>query len=114
MAFIRGVTMMEPSTPVIATSTAVRVGTPPSLSEMLMATAAVTDLGASEISTVRGTPAIAATATAETIATVDPASRAASIGSAFRRTLGQFLNNGRAIATVAGPSRKYTNCAPLK
>src|SRR5436853_3787946 len=106
MAFISGVTMIEPSTPVMATSTAVSVGTPPSMSEMLMATAAVTDLGASEISTSRGTPQIAATATAETIATVEPASRAASIGTALRRTLGQFLYSGTAIATVAGPSRK--------
>src|SRR5262245_37056591 len=106
MAFINGVTITEPSTPVIATSTAVSAGMPPRWSEMLMATAAVTDLGASEISTVLGTPKAAAIPTAETIATTDPANNAASIGSALRRTVGQFLNKGMAIATVAGPSRK--------
>ena len=75
----------------MTTSTAVREGRPPRWSEMLMATAAVTDLGASEIRTARGTSHAAATATAETIAVVDPATRAASIGSALRRTVDQFL-----------------------
>src|ERR1700681_1124456 len=114
MAFIRGVTTTAPSTPVKTTRTAVKAGTPPRLSDRLMATGAVTDLGASEISTVRGRPSAAPTAMAETIDVAVPAINAASIGSALRRTVGQFLYRGMAMATVVGPSRKWMNCAPVK
>src|SRR5262249_1105871 len=106
MAFISGVTITAPSTPVMATSTAVSAGKPPTCSEMLIATAVVTDLGTSESSTVRGTAKSAAAATAETIATVAATNRAASMGTAERRTVAQFLYSGSAMATVAGPSRK--------
>ena len=43
-----------------------------------------------------------------------PATRAASIGRADRATRFRFSHSGRAKTTVAGPSKKCTNCAPAK
>jgi hypothetical protein len=85
-AFIIGVTTMAPITPVAITRTAVSDGRPPARSETAIATAAVTDLGASEMSTTRGAPKAAAMTTAETIATRAPTTSAAAIGSRFSRT----------------------------
>ena len=113
-AFISGVTMMAPMMPVVMTRAAVSAGMPPRLCEIAMATPAVTDLGASETSTARGTPIAAAMPSAETMATVEPASRAAAIGARSRRTRARLRYSGTASATVAGPSRKCTNWAPSK
>ncbi len=85
-AFISGVTMMAPRMPVSITSTAVSAGSPPSVSDMPIATAAVTDFGASDTSTSRGTPKAWATSTAEASATTEPTTSAASIGSMARST----------------------------
>ena len=113
-AFISGVTMTAPRMPVVMTSTAVSAGTPPRFSDTAMAMPAVTDFGAIETSTWRGAPKAAAIATADTQATIAPEIRAAAIGSRLAMTKARWRTNGTAMATVAGPSRKCTNCAPSK
>ena len=75
---------------------------------------AVTDFGASETSARRGTPSAAAIPTAETIAVNAPITSAAAIGARLARTSARWRTSGTAMATVAGPSRKCTNCAPSK
>ena len=74
----------------------------------------VTDFGASDSNVVRLAPSAQATSTAEAIAVNDPATQAATIGASSRRTSPAFAASGTASATVAGPSRKWTNCAPSK
>ncbi len=105
---------MAPKIPVISTSAAVRVGSPPSRSAMPMATGAVVDFGASEASTCGSSPNRWAIASADPTATSDPASSPATIGSAAARIRARLSCIGSARHTVAGPSRKCTNCAPSK
>ena len=79
-----------------------------------MAMGAVTDLAASEARISRGAPSAQAMATAEPMAVSEPARSAATIGRKLRRTATRLRQSGRPSATVAGPSRKCTNCAPSK
>ncbi len=79
-----------------------------------MATGAVADFGANDSSISPRTPRAAATPSAVTTATTDPATSAARIGSRLCRTRPRFARSGTASATVAGPSMKWTNCAPSK
>ena len=81
---------------------------------MPMAIGVVTDLPASEARMRGGAPSRAAMPTAVPTAVSEPATRARAIGTAERRTRSQFSTSGMASATVAGPSRKWTNCAPSK
>ena len=79
-----------------------------------MAIGAVTDFAASEARISRGAPNAQATSTAEAMAVIEPATSAAHIGRRLRRTAARLRQSGRPSATVAGPSRKCTNCAPSK
>ena len=54
------------------------------------------------------------TAKAELIATNEPTSSAATTGSAARLIRERLSYSGRPRQTVAGPSMKWTNCAPSK
>jgi len=100
--------------PVEMTSTAVSEGRPPSCSAMPIATGVVTDFGASEASASLEPPSSQAMPTAEAAAVAEPAMMLASTAKADRRTLSNCRYSGMASATVAGPSRKCTNCAPSK
>ena len=71
-------------------------------------------LGASEAIVAADAPSSQAIASAETIATTTPTSRPTLSANQARRSFGICSNNGTASATVAGPSRKWTNCAPSK
>ena len=51
---------------------------------------------------------------AEAMAVSEPAASAASIGARFLATRARLRQSGTPRATVAGPSRKWTNCAPSK
>ena len=113
-AFISGVTISAPRMPDSTTSTAVSAGIPPMASDRAMAMGAVVDFGASEAITVSGAPSAQPTATAVPMAVIDPATSAAHIGRRLRRTAARLRQSGTASATVAGPSRKCTNCAPSK
>ena len=79
-----------------------------------MAIGVVTDLGASDncVGTLapnaRAIPM--ADATAQTLPTLSPSST----GQRMARTLPSCAYSGIASATVAGPSKKCTNCAPAK
>ena len=79
-----------------------------------MAIGAVTDFAASEAMISPGAPSAQATSTAEAIAVIDPATSAAHIGRRLRTTAARLRQSGSPSATVAGPSRKCTNCAPAK
>jgi len=59
-------------------------------------------------------PSSQAISTAETIATTTPTSRPTDSASQARLSLPACSYSGTASATVAGPSRKCTNCAPSK
>ena len=96
------------------TSAAVNEGNPPTFSVIPMATGAVTDLGANEIRVSRDAPSQRAMSTALEAETRAPVPMAARIGSHSRRISPRLRYSGTASATVAGPSRKCTNCAPSK
>ncbi|MCY1374783.1 hypothetical protein D9M69_621460 [compost metagenome] len=106
--------LAAPSTPVHTTSTAVSVGRPPIFSEMPMATGAVTDFGASEAMVALLAPSAQPTPLAVTVAASVPTTSAPAMGSHRRLTRASCSNSGTDRATVAGPSRKCTNCAPSK
>ena len=89
--FISGVTMIAPMMPVAMTKVAVSDGRPPNASDTAIATAAVTDFGAREMTAALGAPNAAAIATAETMATVAPTTSAAAIGNRLRRTIARLL-----------------------
>ena len=112
--FIIGVTTTAPTMPVSTTKTAVKVGDPPSDWLIPSATGAVVLLGASVASIWGDRPSARPKASAVTMAVNDPASRAAAMGKAARRTVARCAQSGTARDTVAGPSRKCTNCAPSK
>ena len=82
--------MIAPRMPVEITSTAVSAGSPPNCSEIAMATPAVTDFGASEISVPRGAPSQLAIRIAEPQATTEPTTSAAIIGASARATMPRF------------------------
>jgi len=100
--------------PVTTTITAVSDGMPPIFSLMPIATGVVTDLAASEAMVAFDAPSSQASTSAETIATTTPTSRPTVSANQARRSFGICSASGTASATVAGPSRKWTNCAPSK
>ena len=105
MAFISGVTMIEPRMPVSTTTTAASAGMPPTVSVSAMAIGAVTDLAASEARISRGAPKSQAMPMA-----LPMAERAGDQRGAHRqqavRDRARLRQSGRPRATVAGPSRK--------
>ncbi len=103
-----------PTTPVVTANTAASAGRPPIFSAMPIAIGAVTDFGASESSVAGEAPSAQAMPTALPSASSEPAASAPAIGSASRFTLSHSRASGTASATTAGPSRKWTNCAPSK
>ncbi|MNT11298.1 hypothetical protein D3C72_1461710 [compost metagenome] len=106
--------LTAPMMPVAITSTAVSDGRPPIFSATPIAIGMVTDFGASERTVSGEAPSSQAMPTADTTATTEPATRPASSGNTWVRSLGSCMYSGTASATVAGPSRKCTNCAPSK
>ena len=74
----------------------------------------VTLLGASDISDSRLPPSSAPMPQADNAAVSEPATSAISSGPAIDFSRGHCAWSGIASATVAGPSRKCTNCAPSK
>ena len=100
--------------PVRITKTAVRVGMPPTASEMPKATGAVVDFGANESNTFIGRSKACANKIADPAATVEPAIRAHKIGTTDFFIVARLSQSGRARATVAGPRRKWINWAPSK
>ena len=103
-----------PVMPVAITSTAVSDGTPPSFCDTAIAIGVVADLGPALTAICTEPPNASTIPTAETTAVSEPASSAANIGRNQRRTRGNWRASGTASATVAGPSKKWTNCAPVK
>ncbi|OBS31031.1 hypothetical protein A9O67_02150 [Tepidimonas fonticaldi] len=81
---------------------------------MPIATGVVTDLGASEASVCGLAPSSQPSATALTAAASAPVTSPATSGAQVRRSSGHCACRATASATVAGPSRKCTNCAPSK
>ncbi len=106
--------LTAPMMPVAATSTAVSEGMPPIFSAMPMATGLVTDLGANDASVALDAPSAQPTPMAVTVAASVPTTSAPRMGSHRRFRRASCSNSGMDSATVAGPSRKCTNCAPSK
>ena len=79
-----GVTTTAPMIPVRMTITAVSAGSPPSRSEIPIATPAVTDFGASDARTDCGMPKAFAIAIADTRAVTEPTTSDRSIGPSAR------------------------------
>ncbi len=100
--------------PLAITSTAVNDGSPPTRSATAIATGAVTPLGAIEATRVAGAPHNASTAIALAAPAMLPASSVSVAGASTARTWDHWRRSGTASATVAVPSRKWTNCAPSK
>ena len=100
--------------PVVTTSTAVSEGKPPNCSEMPIATGVVTDLGTSDASVVLDAPSAQAKTRALAVVVSVPTTMPPNNGNQARRKRWLCSNNGTASATVAGPSKKCTNCAPSK
>jgi hypothetical protein len=74
----------------------------------------VADFGAMVRASTDVAPSSSTTDTALTMAVTQPASSAQASGSRLRRRRGIWRASGKASATVAGPSRKWTNWAPAK
>ena len=100
--------------PVVTTSTAVSDGRPPSCCEIPIATGVVTDLGTSEASVLFDAPSAQASPNALAVVVSVPTTMPPSSGSQACRRRRLCSNSGTASATVAGPSRKCTSCAPSK
>ena len=96
------------------TNTAVSAGIPPIASEIPRATGAVVDFGANDSRTSVGKPKARAKIMAEPAATIEPVSKASTIGATDVRIVSLLSQSGKANATVAGPSRKWINWAPSK
>ena len=92
--------------PVIITNTAVKEGTPPSCSVILIATGVVTDLGASDNKVAWLAPKYLAIKRVLKLAKLTPKSSAKLIDSHKRLSLATCLYKGKANPTVAGPSKK--------
>jgi hypothetical protein len=98
-----------PTIPVVTTSTAVKDGRPPILSEMPIATGAVADFGASENSVCGLAPRKAAMPIEHRAAIVTPDMIEMVNGSQSRLSFASWEYKGTASATVAGPNKKCTN-----
>ena len=105
---------MAPKMPVPITSAAVKAGIPPRRSDTAMAIGEVADFGPRVAASSGVAPSSRATPTAATMAVTQPSSSAAASGRKARRRRGSWRTSGTARATVAGPSRKWTNWAPAK
>ena len=105
---------MAPKMPVSSTTAMVSEGEPPRLSAMAMAIGPVADLGAMATSTPWLAPATRPRPQAPSTAIRLPTSRLVSSGPARRVSGLIWAYSGMASATVTGPSRKCTNCAPAK
>ena len=81
---------------------------------MPMAMGAVTDFGATEATSGCPPPNSFAISTALTTPVVVPAASVTAIAGRLRRMAERWRRMGTAKATVAGPSRKWTNFAPSK
>lgn len=114
MTSMNGVTISAPKMPVMITNTAVKKGSPPSDCETAIATPAVADFGRKDSIMSRRRSETWPSTITEAIATIEPTRSATEIGSSKALTSFRFLYKGTAIATVAGPSKKWINWAPAK
>jgi len=103
-----------PTMPVSAANTAASAGTPPICAATPIATGAVTDLGARDISTSPGRPSAQPSPTALAAAAVPPAREASTSRPQRARSAARRCHSGQPKATTAGPSKKWMNCAPAK
>ena len=106
--------MMIAVSPVSSTNTAASDGEPPICSAMPMAIGVVTDLGASDSTTMREAPSQRAISMALAAATREPARIDGTMAGAARRMRPRLACIGTASATVAGPSRNCTYWPPWK
>src|SRR5438067_196709 len=106
--------VIGPKMPVTIAITAVSAARPPRCSDTAIAIGVVADFGATVRASWGEAPSSSATPTLLTIAVTQPDSSAQLRGNRWRRRRGTWRASGTASATVAGPSRKWTNWAPAK
>ena len=105
---------MVPEMPVIATATAASEPGAPKRSAMGRAMGIVADFGINAISVVSEPPSTQPIDRAETMATTQPTSSAALMGSHSSLMRSRWAYSGIASATVAGPTNKVSSETPLR
>src|ERR1700730_859555 len=105
---------MATRTPPAIARPAASEGIPPTVWVTSIAMGVVTALGATESAAARLPPQISTRAIPPMAETSEPAVKARAIPGRLRLRCPRLRTRGTASATVAGPSRKWINCAPAK